>query len=178
MSIGNFWSSYILVLGATLSQPAAAETPAQMTAQNGSIPAAVETGAQGGAMTLKPNVPTQVNGIGTVCTGIDSDTRAEPQWLTYPLRLEFAAGNRAYIADEQVTITGAKGAVSLDVHCAAPWVLAKLAPGKYSVTATIPRGASQKVTVIVPPSGQKRVVLHFPEVPAAESAQPAAAPTP
>jgi hypothetical protein len=171
MSLASFLSASFLVLGSSMSPPAGDPQPVSL-AQNENAPVAQDV------LTLEPDTPTDVSGVEMVCTGIDSDTRDDPRWKAYPLRLEFAAGDRAYIADEQVTITGAKGAITLAVHCEAPWVLAKLAPGKYSVTATIPRGVSKHAVASVPRTGQARVVLHFPEVPAAESEQPAAAPTP
>ncbi len=171
MSMASFFSVSFLALSASMSPPAGEPQPVYL-AQNETAPMTQ------GIVTLAPGTPTDVNGVEMVCTGIDSDTRNDPRWSAYSLRLEFAAGNRAYIADEQVTITGAKGAAMLAVHCEAPWVLAKLAPGKYSVTATIPGGVSKHAAVSVPRTGHARVVLHFPEVPAAESEQPAAAPTP
>jgi len=118
------------------------------------------------AQVLPLDMPTDVNGVETVCTGIDSDSRNDPRWLAYPLRLEFAAGNRAYVADESVSIMG-EGA-ALAVQCEGPWVLAKLPPGSYSVVASV-GGTTKNAKVSVPDKGQARFVVHFPEIPAAEA---------
>lgn len=173
MSIGNFLSSSLLVLGTSMAPPAGDQPPAQVVAMNqvapAVAPAAAQPGMQDSSLMLTRNTPTDVNGIETVCTGIDSDTRADPRWAAYPLRLEFTAGGRAYVAYEQVTITGAKGAPVLAVRCPGAWVLAKLPSGKYSVSATVESGVTKHASVTVPRTGQARLVIRFPEVPAAES---------
>ena len=161
MAFGNFLASSFLVLGASMSPPAAD----QAVARN-EVTQPVNYAPQSG-QTLPLDIPTDVNGIETVCTGIDSDSRNNPRWAAYPLRLEFATGGRAYVSREQVRITGS--AASLDVQCPGAWVLAKLPPGKYRVTATVESGVTKTANVSVPRRGQARVVLHFPEVPAGES---------
>ena len=161
MSFGNFLGTSFLVLGASMSLSAADQAVAQKD-----VAQPVNYAPQRGQV-LPIDRPTLVNGIETVCTGIDSDSRSNPSWAAYPLRLEFAAGGRAYVSREQVTITGS--AASLDVQCPGAWVLAKLPAGKYRVTATVESGVTKSANVSVPKSGQARVVLHFPEVPAGES---------
>ena len=161
MAIGNFLGTAIVVLGSSMSPPAADNVVAETE-----IAQPANYVPQGG-QSLPVDQPTNVNGIETVCTGIDSDSRSDPRWAEYPLRLEFAAGGRAYVSREHVSITG--GAASLDVQCPGAWVLAKLPPGKYRVTATVEGGGTQTANVVVPRSGQARAVLHFPEVPAGES---------
>lgn len=169
MSIGNFLSVSFLALGTSMSPPAGDQPPAQVVAANQAAPDATQPSMQDSSMMLTRNTPTDVNGIETVCTGIDSDTRADPRWASYSLRLEFTAGGRAYVAYEQVTITGAKGAAVLAVRCPGAWVLAKLPAGKYSVSATVESGVTKHASVTVPKTGQARAVIRFPEVPAAES---------
>ena len=166
MSVGSFLSSSFLVLGSTMSPPAG-DAHAIILAQNDSAPAMNAPATTEGATILKRNEPTQVNGVEVVCTGIDSDTRADPRWNAYPLRLEFTAGGRAYISDETVTISG-QGAPAIAVSCPAPWVLAKVAPGTYSVTAMV-SGTTKHAAASVRKTGQARLVMRFPEVPAAES---------
>ena len=156
MSFENFLSSAFLVLAASQSPPAADNPAFMQIAQN----------EEQDALSLPLDTPTDVNGIETVCTGIDSDSRDDPRWAAYPLRLEFAAGNRAYVANEAVSIMGGGGALAL--RCAGPWVLAKLPPGQYRVVASV-SGVTKNATVTVPRKGQARFVLHFPEVPANES---------
>lgn len=168
MSIGTFLASSFLVLGSSMSPPQPEHQvtdPPRQVAQS----ALEQGGPAAGVTLLERNRPTNVQGIETVCTGIDIDTRNDPRWAEYPLRLEFTAGGRAYVAYEQVSITGAGGASVLDVQCPGAWLLAKLPAGKYQVTATVKNGATRNATVSVPSTGQARVVLRFPEVPAAES---------
>lgn len=154
MVFGKYLSSSLLVLAVCLTPLAARDAAAQESSTQ--IP-----------QLLVLDTPTEVNGIETVCTGIDSDSRNDPRWTEYALRLEFAAGSRAYVADETVGITG--GGNTLQVRCPGPWLLAKLPAGKYSVVATVEGGATKTANVSVPKSGQLRAVLHFPEVPAGES---------
>jgi hypothetical protein len=158
MSFRNVFSISLLALAASLSPLIAHEAAAQENPTQ--VP-----------QLLVLDTPTEVNGIETVCTGIDSDSRDDPRWAAYSLRLEFAAGSRAYVSDETVGVTG--GGTTLQVRCPGPWLLAKLPAGKYSVVATVEGGATKTANVSVPKSGQLRAVLHFPEVPAGES--PAAA---
>jgi hypothetical protein len=116
---------------------------------------------------LPLDMPTEVNGVEAVCTGIGSDSRENPLWAEYSLRLEFAAGGRAYVSNEHVRIAG--GDAELEVYCRGPWVLAKLPPGRYEVTAWIAGADPKSATVSVPATGQRRAVIHFPDIPAAES---------
>lgn len=159
MSFGKFLASSCLVL-------AAGFVTGQAMAQKAMTPQNTNYAPLSGQV-LPIDRPTDVNGIETVCTGIDSDSRARPEWAAYPLRLEFASGGRAYVSREQVSISGS--AASIDVQCPGAWVLAKLPAGKYKVTATVESGVTKNATVTVPKSGQSRVVIHFPEVPAGES---------
>jgi hypothetical protein len=163
MSFGKILASSSFVLAACLSPLAVYEASAQDNTTQ--VP-----------QLLVLDTPTDVNGIETVCTGIDSDSRNDPRWMAYPLRLEFAAGSRAYVADETVSIAG--GGTALQVHCPGPWLLAKLPAGKYNVIATVEGGITKSATVTVPKSGQVRAVLHFPEVPAGESEGLAPEPAP
>lgn len=154
MSFRNVFSISLLALAASLSPLAAHEAAAQENPTQ--VP-----------QLLVLDTPTEVNGIETVCTGIDSDSRNDPRWAAYSLRLEFAAGSRAYVSNETVGVTG--GGNALQVRCPGPWLLAKLPAGKYKVVATIEGGITKSANVNVPKSGHARTVLHFPEVPAGES---------
>jgi hypothetical protein len=161
MSFGKSLSSLLLVLAASLSPPVSYDAVAQQD------PAPAPGNSTQVPQLLVLDTPTDVNGIETVCTGIDSDSRNDPRWAEYPLRLEFAAGSRAYVADETVGITG--GGTALQVRCPGPWLLAKLPAGKYNVVATVEGGVTKSAVVNVPRTGRVRAVLHFPEVPAGES---------
>ncbi len=97
-----------------------------------------------------------VNGVQTVCTGVTSDTRMNPEWKDYSLRLEFAGRDGQYLGDENVNVSG--GGQNLSVHCAGPWVLMMLPPGTYHVAADVADAGHKDVTVHVP----GHVVVHFP----------------
>jgi hypothetical protein len=107
--------------------------------------------------------PVTLNGIETVCTGI-ADSKDDPRWKTYPVRIEFSNGGAQYLAGAHVELSqGSKQLTSLD--CSASWVLFKLSPGNYSVTATLlDSNAKPRMAKFSPPkTGQKRVVLRFPD---------------
>jgi hypothetical protein len=104
--------------------------------------------------------PFDVNGTEVVCTGIDSDSRADPRWPSYSLKLEFAGEGGQYLGEERVTVSG--DGVDVNVRCKGPWVLMKVPAGSYRVHATVANGGSKTVTVNVTGRGQTRAVLSFP----------------
>jgi hypothetical protein len=89
------------------------------------------------------------------------DAREDPRWAAYPLKIELAGRDGQFLGDAQVSLIKGDEAV-VSVHCAGPWVLFKLAPGAYGVTAEI-GGVSKTAKVAVSGKGQARVVLRFPE---------------
>jgi hypothetical protein len=107
---------------------------------------------------------TTINGVQVACTGI-GETRNDPKWAAYPIRVEFSDAKNWYMADAAVALLDAKAHSVLTVRCDGPWVLLKPAPGTYAVYAQLmdsnamPRSAS----FTVPKHGQKRVVLQFPD---------------
>ena len=133
----------------------------------GTLGAAVlaASGALSGAIAdpIAMDNPVTLNGIDTVCTGI-ADSKDDPRWTSYPVRIEFSNGGAQYLAGAHVTLSqGGKELVSLD--CTASWVLFRLAPGSYSVTATIlnSQAMPRSATFSPPRSGQRRIVLRFPD---------------
>lgn len=107
--------------------------------------------------------PVTLNGIETVCTGI-ADSKDDPRWKAYPVRIEFSNGGAQYLAGAHVELSqGSKELTSLD--CDASWVLFKLSPGNYSVTATLLNSTAKprEAKFSPPKTGQKRVVLRFPD---------------
>ncbi len=113
---------------------------------------------------LPVNRPTDVGGTQVACTGIGTDERDNPQWASYPFKLELAVPNGALLGETDVTVSGGSHP-PIAVHCAGPWVLFQLAPGHYSVSATT-SGATKTASVDVPSKGQKAITLEFPTVPA------------
>lgn len=111
---------------------------------------------------LAMNNPVMVSGIETVCTGI-AETRDDPRWLAYPVRIELSNTAAQLVAGAHVVLANAGGVKLAEFGCPASIVLFKLSPGRYKVTATIsptPQGTvSAKFNS--PSKGQKRVELVF-----------------
>jgi hypothetical protein len=105
--------------------------------------------------------PMSMRAIEAVCTGITSDARADPRWAAYPLRIEVVGAGGEFLADAQVTLSKGDEALAA-VNCAGPWVLFKVMPGAYSVSAEI-AGTTKTARVNVGASDQARVILRFAE---------------
>lgn len=103
-------------------------------------------------------------GISYACTGV-GESKEDPKWNSYPLKLMFTAGTRAYVSEVDVTIRDSAGSTVLQVNCDAPWLLARLKPGTYSVNAKADGGSTKSASVSVPASGQNSLAIRFPEVP-------------
>lgn len=111
---------------------------------------------------LPDGQPMDINGVQSVCTGVTSDTRMNPEWKNYSLRLEFAGHGGQYLGDETVNVSG--NGQNLSVHCGGPWVLMMLPPGTYRVAADVADAGQKTVTVHVP----GKVVVRFPDAGGAE----------
>jgi hypothetical protein len=109
------------------------------------------------------DTPVQMNGLETVCTGV-GETKDDPKWLAYPVRIEFSNGGAQYLSGATVKITqGSNVVASLD--CAGAWVLLKGAPGEYRVDASIDGSSAKPATAPfrLGAGAQKRIVLRFPD---------------
>jgi hypothetical protein len=67
-----------------------------------------------------------------------------------------------YLGEADVNVA-AEGETMMDLHCGGPWVLFKLQPGRYTVTAKI-NGNTAKSIAQVSSAQQGRIVLRFPAV--------------
>jgi hypothetical protein len=121
------------------------------------------------AVRLPFDTPTMIDGVETVCTGIGQDSRVDPRWNAYPLKVVLAGEGGQYLGEAQVNVA-AEGETKMDVRCGGPWILLKLEPGRYTVTAAI-NGNTAKSTAYVASTGQGRIVLRFPTVGGAISAE-------
>lgn len=104
--------------------------------------------------------------------GHDEARSIESAASNWPLVLEFAvkdraAGRDAFLADVAVQVSDAQGRTVLDTVSDGPFVLAKLAPGRYHVKASFD-GRSFTRTVQVGSHGTTRAVFVWPH--AAEDA--------
>ncbi len=117
---------------------------------------------------------TPVSGIEVVCTGIGSGARDDPRWQAYPLRVEVAGANGQFLGNVSVAFER-DGQTLVRVACGGPWVLARLSPGAYTVTASF-EGQSASSPVNVPIEGQGRLILRFPESGGAVSPEHEASP--
>jgi len=107
--------------------------------------------------------PVQMNGLETVCTGV-GETKDDPQWLSYPVRIEFSNGGAQYLSGATVRIShGAETVGSLD--CPGAWLLLRGAPGEYRVDVTIDNSSARAVNASfrMGSGPQKRIVLRFPD---------------
>ena len=107
---------------------------------------------------------TTIAGVGVGCTGI-GQTKSDPKWLAYSVRVEFAGPGGDLLANETLRVSDAKGPPLLAVFCEGPWILLMLPPGKtYKLDAQVGRAAETTVsgTVKSPRHGQASVVLTFP----------------
>ena len=108
---------------------------------------------------------TSVGGMPVACTGI-GQTKLDPRWSSYPVRVELSDAQDKYVADGAITLRDAHGKTLLSVQCAGPWILLKPAPGAYTVEGWLPGvSAKPRSARFKPPAqGQMRVVLKFPDV--------------
>ena len=107
--------------------------------------------------------PLQLNGLEVVCTGI-GESKDDPHWKAYPIRIEFSNGGAQYLSGATVKITqGARQIASLD--CPGAWVLVKGTVGKYRVDASIDNSNAKTVSarINMGAGAQKRIVLRFPD---------------
>ena len=118
--------------------------------------------AQETAPALPYDSPIFMREMEAVCTGVGEDARNDPRWPTYPLRIELVGRAGEYLGEALVSL--AKGSEPvISVRCSGPWLLLKLPPGAYNVTAEVEgRKATSRANVAA--AGQARVVLRFPDL--------------
>ncbi len=128
--------------------------------------AACATANADDANTMPNDEPVQMNGVKYACTGVGDDAKEDPRWAEFAMRIEFANRDAEYLADVTVSVTDAKGEKLFeDARCDSPWFLADLPAGKYTIAATV-EGVTKTAKFTSPKSGQSRIVVRFPELPA------------
>ena len=96
--------------------------------------------------------------------GLDESTAIKSASRHWPLSLVFsvqAAGKAEFASDVKLEIRDAKGAVVLDTTASGPFLLAKLAPGSYSLRATL-AGKTLERKVQIKAGSSARVELVWP----------------
>ena len=118
--------------------------------------------AQADEMSAAPpndTVQTSASGLQYVCTGI-AESKFDPQWEAFPLKLVVATVEGDYLGDFTATIADSGGSAVFDAHCLSPWMLVNLPAGNYTATVTT-RGTYQKTVNVEVGSGQNEVTVHF-----------------
>ena len=106
--------------------------------------------------------PVSMRQMEAVCTGIGADSRTDPRWATYPLRIELVGRAGEYLGQATVTLTQNDEAI-ISARCGGPWLLLRVPTGTYDVTAVV-ENVSKTSKATVPMSGQGRVVIRFLEL--------------
>ena len=110
-----------------------------------------------------------------VSGGVGADERDE-MVLTLPdynLKILTAAEQSgAFLSAVEATVRDAQGRIVLETSLDGPWLLARLQPGRYEVTATRD-GKSQTRSVTIPPVGRRELFLYWP-APGIETLPPGA----
>lgn len=127
--------------------------------------AVLAAGPAGAAERMALDAVTTVDGVEAACTGV-GQTRLDPKWQAYPVRIEFSNARREYMAPGEATVTDVAGHTVIAIGCDGPWLLLKLKPGAYRVEARLPETAAKPRTspFKAPASGQLRVVMEFPDL--------------
>lgn len=89
----------------------------------------------------------------------------------FSLQLIVSSRSGAYLADMQVSITGANSQKVLDAPLDAPWLLVDLAPGTYKVFVTHRNGQTQERNVTITSGKKTELVVQF-DVPADTAKNP------
>jgi hypothetical protein len=126
--------------------------------------AALATSATAQPMRVPLDHSMVMGGVDVACTGI-GQSKNDPKWQAYNVRIEFADAQSNYLAGETVRVDGAGGEL-MSISCEGPWVLLKLPVGQtFSVEgrATQPGVQPRTTKVTAPSHGQARFVLTFPD---------------
>lgn len=114
--------------------------------------------------------PVSMGNVTVLCTGTGS-SKEQVDWQSYPVRVEFSNAAAQFLSGMDVKLSEGSGVIAR-FTCWAPWVLFKAAPGgNYKVTASLAGRADSPVksaSFAIPSSGQKRIVIAFPEIQANE----------
>lgn len=143
--------------------PSAASTEAKVTPSGDGV--AVEYNDEDGTKSVLTLPLHKAGGVRYFSAGVGAEERAA-QYPPFPLKVIFVAGPKAYLSQVAVTITGAKGAVKLEVpreQVTGPWLYVDLPAGTYTVTASRNGQTHVKSQVTVTKGGTKTLYLRWKE---------------
>jgi hypothetical protein len=103
---------------------------------------------------------TMIDGVHVACDGVGIDDRSQPQWNRYRLKIAFVGDKGQFLGNERISVTGNRHDIS--VHCEGPWALLDLPAGTYHVSADVWNAGHREFTARVGRSGQRRIVVRFP----------------
>jgi hypothetical protein len=104
----------------------------------------------------------QKNGVTYLCSGI-GESKGDPRIPGFPMKIVFATNSSALYSDVNVTVYDeGSGKSVFDVFCDGAWLLVKLSPGKYRVTATDQKNQSRSCSMTLG-SSQTQCVLRWPD---------------
>jgi len=111
------------------------------------------------AAPMPPDRPVTEAGVEAVCTGASLDAREDPRWSSFPLKIELVGEGGHYLGGADVTVFRGKDQLAT-LNCGGPWLLLRLAQGRYRVEARI-AGQVVETSALVPAASQARVILRF-----------------
>ena len=103
-------------------------------------------------------------GVRYVCAGVSQESRDDPRWSSYPVKLVFAAAAGGFLGHVKVKIGDAEGDTVLQAHCLSPWRLVDLGPGSYKVEAMARQDYQQSFALSVGDGRQQEHTTRFPEI--------------
>lgn len=106
------------------------------------------------------NGETEIGGVGFACTGI-GQTRHDPKWLSWPVRMEFAAPGGDLLGDGVVAALDARGHSLGVALCEGPWILVRPTAATARLSAWLPGDAAKRQTFAVPRGQGQRVIGVF-----------------
>ena len=120
------------------------------------------TAAEFSSVALTRDRPQEIGAVTALCTGVGADMQSASGLQDYTMRIQFAGGGGQYLANARVKLTTLAGQPLIAVQCPGAWLLFKMSPGKYHLTAIV-QGHRRSATVFALQSGAQ-VVLRFPEI--------------
>lgn len=142
--------------GAALAQDQTNNQPAAARPLGNATPGEAASGS------LPIDQVTDVQGTQVACSGIGKGDETNPQFAGLPTRFMVVGGYGQWLGHETLQIASKNGGQNISVKCSGPWVLMKLDPGRYSVTASVPDAGTKTVSITVPASGRSETTIRFP----------------